>query len=161
MSFSQYDAEHHLGASKHNFTQGRYVGKLHKSAQAVAAIASKACEARRTLVACQKSTRSWLRVMRGVASLGNSTSSFSEALCMHHTLPSSFSLCSSKEKLSARTHHKGQDMSLTAEGPTFLSTICSHLGSVASNEGACVYQKGCIRWEMTGQQPQTTLHSSD
>lgn len=160
MSFSQYDSEHHLGTSKHNFTQGRHVGKLHKSAQAVAAIASKACEARRTLVACQKSTRSWLRVMRGVASLGNSTSSFSEALCMHHTLPSSFSLCSSKEKLSEDASQRPGHVT-DCRGRTFLSTICSHLGSVASNEGACVYQKGCIRWEMTGQQPQTALHSSD
>lgn len=79
------------------------------SAQVDAVFASKACEARRTLVACQKSTRSWVRVMRGVASLGKSTSSFSEALCMHHTLPSSLNLWSSEEELSVRRRRRGEE----------------------------------------------------
>ncbi len=148
--------------------------------------------------------------MRGVASLGNSTSSFSEALCMHHTFPSSFSLWSSEEELSARRRREeekeeekkrrrrgggegeegernrqregeeeekkkrsrrrrravSEDASQRqgrvthCRGRTSLSTVCSHFGSVASNEGACDCQKGCVRWAMTGQQPQTTLHSS-
>ena len=149
--------------------------------------------------------------MRGVASLGNSTSSFSEALCMHHTFPSSFSLWSSEEELSARRRREeekeeekkrrrrgggegeegernrqregeeeekkkrsrrrrrravSEDASQRqgrvthCRGRTSLSTLCSHFGSVASNEGACDCQKGCVRWAMTGQQPQTTLHSS-
>lgn len=34
---------------------------------------------------------------------------------MHQTLPSSFSLWSSEEELSIRMHHKGEDMSTTAE----------------------------------------------
>lgn len=48
---------------------------------------------RQTWVECQKSTRSWLREMRGLGSWGKSTSSFSCVLCMHHTFLSSFNFC--------------------------------------------------------------------
>ena len=60
-------------------------------------------------------------------------------------------LLQSLEQQRRAVSDKGEDVAMTAEG-----TFCSPVAFVASNEGARDCHKTCIRWEVTGQQPQTT-----